>query len=123
MGGSFSFLSDKGITERRFVLSVNDAADPGHDTPTRPEQFLIAHAYPNPFNPRTVIRYELSTHGEVSITVFNAVGQKVRAFPLGQMERGVHELIFDAADLTSGLYLYRVDAGYASITEKMLYMK
>ena len=84
---------------------------------------MTAHAYTNPFNPRTVIRYELSAQGNVIISVFNAVGQKVREYPLGRKESRVHELVFDAAGLTSGLYIYRVDAGYATATEKMLFMK
>jgi alanine dehydrogenase len=102
---------------------VSGAAEPDRDTTMRPGQFVTAHAYPNPFNPRTVIRYELSTPGNVSIAVFNAVGQKVRDYRLGLKEHGVHELVFDAAGLTSGLYVYRIDTGYASVTEKMLYMK
>jgi hypothetical protein len=122
-GGSFSFRTGNGVTERHFTLSVNGAAEPGRDTTMRPGQFVTAHAYPNPFNPRTVIRYELSTPGNVVITVFNAVGQKVREERLGRKERGVHEFVFDAAGLTSGLYMYRVDPGYAAVTEKMLYMK
>jgi hypothetical protein len=121
--GSFSFRTTNGVAERHFTLSVNGAAEPGRDTAQRPGQFVTAHAYPNPFNPRTVIRYELSTPGNVVLTVFNAVGQKVREERLGRKERGVHEYIFDAAGLTSGLYMYRVDPGYAAVTEKMLYMK
>lgn len=122
-GGSFSFHSGNGITGRRFTLSVEGTAEPGRDTTMKPGQFVTAHAYPNPFNPRTVIRYELSNPGIVTVTVFNAVGQRVREEQLGRKERGVHELTFDAAGLTSGLYFYRVDAGYASATEKMLFMK
>jgi hypothetical protein len=123
IGKAFNFISGGGITERRFALSVTGTTEPGRDTAAKPGQFVTAHVYPNPFNPRTVIRYELSAQGNVIISVFNAVGQKVREYPLGRKESGVHELVFDAAGLTSGLYIYRVDAGYATATEKMLFMK
>ena len=90
---------------------------------SKPEQFVTAVSYPNPFNPQTTIHYELSHIAKVKISVFNSLGQRVRAYDLGQREHGTHELVFDASELTSGLYFYRVDAGYLSVTGKMLYMK
>ena len=57
------------------------------------------------------------------IGIFNSLGQIVRMFELGQKEPGIHEIIFDAKDLTTGIYIYRIDAGYASTAGKMLYMK
>ena len=73
--------------------------------------------------PQTTIRYELSMMGKVNISVYNALGQHVKVYDLGQKNQGGHEYIFDASELTSGIYFYRVDAGYASVVEKMLYMK
>ena len=60
---------------------------------------------------------------KVSILVFNSLGQRVHVYELGYREQGIHELVFDASELTSGLYFYRVDAGYSSVTGKLLYMK
>ena len=61
--------------------------------------------------------------GHVKIAIFNAIGQKIRDYDLGFSVQGIHEFVFDAAGLTTGLYLYRVDSGYAAATEKMLFMK
>ncbi|MDP2983870.1 MAG: T9SS type A sorting domain-containing protein, partial [Candidatus Latescibacter sp.] len=123
-GSTFDFLSGIGFTERHFTLTAYDSGNAGReDIQKKPVSFVTANSYPNPFNPSTVIRYELSERGKVMVTVFNAVGQKVREYNLGYRERGVHELVFDARGLTSGLYVYHIDAGYASVTEKMLFMK
>jgi hypothetical protein len=123
-GGSFEFLSGKGTTSRHFTLTVTTAGEEEHpDKTIQPEQFVTASCYPNPFNPQTTIRYTLSSAGRVHIIVFNSVGQKVREYDMGYQGPGVHELVFSAAEITSGLYIFRVDAGYAAVTGKMLYMK
>ncbi len=121
---TFSFISNKGLTERHFMLVVSDSELPElEEKESRPEKFVIAHCYPNPLNPQTTIRYELSMSGKVTISIYNALGQQVKAYDIGNKDQGVHETGFDASELTSGIYFYRVDAGYASVTGKMLYMK
>lgn len=123
-GNSFSFLSSTSGIERHFTLTVSNANDTENtDSQTRPAQYVTTRSYPNPFNPSTVIRYELSQSGRVLITVFNTVGQKVREYDLGMRDRGAHELVFNAKGLTSGTYMYRVDAGYATVQGKMMFMK
>ena len=57
------------------------------------------------------------------MSVFNSLGQRVWVYELGHRGQGIHELVFTASELTSGLYFYHVDAGYATVTGKMLYMK
>ncbi|HDY87387.1 MAG TPA: T9SS type A sorting domain-containing protein, partial [bacterium] len=121
---SFSFVSGNGLTERHFRLIVNDSDEPEmEENISKPERYITAMCYPNPFNTQTTIRYKLSTSGKVIISVFNAVGQQVQVYDVGQKDQGTYEIVFDAANLTSGIYFYHVDAGYASITGKMLYMK
>ena len=65
----------------------------------------------------------MSHPGNVTVMVFNAVGQQVKVYDVGHKNQGVHEVMFDASDLTSGIYFYRVESGYAYVTGKMLYMK
>ena len=121
---AYSFISGKKLTERHFKLIVSDSDNPeleGYES--RPEKFVTAMSYPNPFNPQTTIHYELSMTGKVTISVYNALGQHVKVYDFGQKDQGVHEFVFNASDLTSGIYFYKVDAGYASVVGKMLYMK
>jgi len=88
-----------------------------------PDEFLSVSVHPNPFNPQTTLSYELSQPAEVTISIYNALGQQVRRYAAGMLKQGTHETVFDAADLTSGVYLYRIEAGYSVVTGKMLYMK
>ena len=123
-GAAFDFISENGITERQYTLVVTtDEEIGGGDIHVLPDQFITASSYPNPFNPQATIRYTLSMPGIVKITVFNSVGQSVRVYDHGFRNQGVHEFVFDAADLTTGLYIYRVESGKASVTNKMLFMK
>jgi len=123
-GDSFSFVSANDVIERHFTLLVTDSTEPEPEqTDAKPGEFVTANCFPNPFNPQTTLRYKLSKAGKVKISVFNSLGQMVRTYEPGYMNQGIHELVFDAVELTSGLYIYRIDAGYASVTGKMLYMK
>ncbi|MFA6473126.1 MAG: T9SS type A sorting domain-containing protein [Candidatus Latescibacterota bacterium] len=88
-----------------------------------PRPFVTAANRPNPFNPSTAIRYELGMPGKVSISVYNTLGQQVNRFNLGQKEKGAHEFHFDGSGLTSGIYFYRVETGYAEAAGKMVLVK
>jgi len=120
---SFGFVSGNDFTERHFRLVVTNSQEPEDEYTSRPEKFIIARCYPNPFNPQTTIQYEISTAAAINITVYNMVGQQVAVYSVGRKEPGIHEVVFDAKNLTSGIYFYRVDAGYARVTGKMLFMK
>lgn len=96
-----------------------------------PTEFALGQNYPNPFsagangNPGTVVRYALPAAGEVSIKVYNSLGQEVLTLVDGVKEAGNHSISFDAATykLTSGVYFYRLSAGGVSITKKMVLMR
>jgi len=121
---AFSFISGSGITERHFTIEVGDSITRDTEQYTaRPGKFVTARCYPNPFNPATTIQYELSQPGHVVLSIFNSLGQRVRRYDIGQKEQGIHNFVFDATGMISGLYFYRVDSGYASATDKMLFMK
>jgi hypothetical protein len=88
-----------------------------------PDKFELLGNYPNPFNPITIIRFALPVSGEVSVTVFDISGRKVRELAAGIMEAGYHSLPFDAAELSSGVYMYQITAGGKILTGKMMLMK
>lgn len=85
--------------------------------------FELGQNYPNPFNPSTVINYSLSTPEFVTIKIFNTLGQEVATLVNSNIEAGRHSVEFDASNLTSGLYLYKIQAGSFTQTKKMLLTK
>jgi photosystem II stability/assembly factor-like uncharacterized protein len=89
----------------------------------RPELYVLCQNYPNPFNPSTTIRYGLSKRGHVNLSVFNTLGQQVAQLVNGEMEAGYHEVKFDASGLSSGVYLYRLQADRYAETKKVLLVR
>jgi hypothetical protein len=88
-----------------------------------PASFSLQQNYPNPFNPSTTIRYGVPTMATVHLTVFNTLGQQVAELVNGVIEAGNHEVKFDATNLASGMYLYRLQAGGVVQTRKLLLVR
>ena len=76
-----------------------------------PDQFTLHQNYPNPFNPGTTIRYELPRTSMVKLGVFDVLGRVVSVPVNERKNAGSHEVKFDAAGYSSGVYFYRMQAG------------
>ncbi len=88
-----------------------------------PTVFSLEQNFPNPFNPSTVIRYALAVAGNVTLNVYNALGEKVAGLVNGLMPAGNHTVQFDASNLNSGLYIYEIRSGSFTASRKMLFIK
>jgi hypothetical protein len=101
----------------------------GHTTNTEneiglPAKYDLSQNYPNPFNPSTKIRYSLPVGGNVTLKVFNILGQDVMTLIHNEMiSAGSHEVTFDASNLPSGIYLYRIISDGFVQVKKMILMK
>jgi hypothetical protein len=84
-----------------------------------PGQFVLCQNYPNPFNPVTTVRFALPHRSHVRLTVFNTLGQKVAELVSGDIDAGYHEIQFNATNLASGVYFYRIQAGSYVETKKL----
>ena len=88
-----------------------------------PEVFALYANYPNPFNPSTKIRYAISQTAFTSLKVYSILGEEVATLINEEKTPGVYEVNFDASNLTSGTYLYKLQAGNYTETKKMVILK
>ncbi len=88
-----------------------------------PNTFFVLQNFPNPFNPSTTIRFGLPTVSDVTVKVFNVQGQEIATLFEGRKGAGVHNVEFDASNLSSGVYLYRIQAGENVEVKRMLLIK
>ncbi len=125
-GGQKSKVTSAGINQTititEGVLNIQPAIEMKKDLDL-PVEYLLSQNYPNPFNPTTVIEYQLPEVTEVSIEIYNIVGQRVKELLLGQKEAGYHKVEFNGAGLPSGIYLYKITAGNFSESKKMILLK
>jgi hypothetical protein len=88
-----------------------------------PEQYRLENNYPNPFNPVTTIEYSLPHSGFVSLKVYNLIGEEVATLVNGIQHAGQFEVPFDASNLSSGVYIYRLQSNNFIETKRMVLMK
>jgi hypothetical protein len=88
-----------------------------------PEIYNLSQNYPNPFNPSTTIKYELPKSSEVRLSVYDILGREVSVLVNERRDARVHEVKFDASDLSSGVYFYRLQAGDFTQTKRLLLLK
>lgn len=86
-------------------------------------EFKLMQNYPNPFNPVTTISYSIAISGEVKVRVYDILGMLVREIYSGHKPAGNHSIQFDAANLSSGIYLYELVSNGNRITKKLSLMK
>ena len=88
-----------------------------------PVEFVLAQNYPNPFNPTSTIGYTIPGEEHVSLRVYNVLGQEVATLIEEKQGRGTHSVQFNAGQLSSGVYFYRLVAGHFSDQRKMIILK
>lgn len=99
------------------VVGVNEKRIP------LPADFNLSQNFPNPFNPSTVIGFQLPVGGKVTLKVYDVLGREVKTLMNTFQAPGNHDVTFDACRLSSGVYFYRLVSGSYTSTKKMLLMK
>ncbi|MGA7721147.1 MAG: T9SS type A sorting domain-containing protein [Ignavibacteriaceae bacterium] len=87
-----------------------------------PAGYSIAN-YPNPFNPTTMIQYQIPSNGMVTLKVFDVLGREIKTLVSEYKQQGTYTVSFDASKLASGIYFYQIRSGNYISTKKMMYMK
>ncbi len=109
-----------------FATRVKDVAI--KDEPSIPDEFILSQNYPNPFNPTTNITFGLPKESNVTIDVYNLMGQKVATLVNERINAGYHTVNWNGRDasgnrVTSGVYIYKITAGDFAKSKKMLLVK
>lgn len=88
-----------------------------------PDAFYLSQNYPNPFNPVTRIQYGIPENSFVTLSVYNMLGQEVAKLVNDYNEAGIHNVTFDGTNLSSGIYLYRINTSDYTEIKKMILTK
>jgi len=88
-----------------------------------PSKLALAQNYPNPFNPSTSINFSLPANGKASVKIYDLLGAYVATAAEGDFAAGEHRVNFDAADLPSGIYIYKLNANGKTLTRRMTLMR
>lgn len=114
----WTLLGDPAVViKSRTVTTVKDPDG------TAPGQYVLLQNFPNPFNPSTTIRFGLPGRAQVTLTVYNTLGQQVALLVNSEMAEGYHEVRFDGSDLPSGVYFYRLQAGTFADSRRLVLLR
>ena len=98
------------------TLSLNDLTE-------TPKNFDLLQNYPNPFNPTTTIRFEIREAGFVSLKVYDLLGEEIATLRSEQQSPGVYSVVYDASELSNGMYWYQLKTGNNAEIKKMMVLK
>ena len=86
-------------------------------------EYSLSKAYPNPFNPSTSLSYTMKVDGVVNVSVYDVSGRMVSELENGFQSAGTHSVVFDASDLSSGIYFVNMSADAFTATQKIMLVK
>ena len=115
--GIFAALANGTVVQFGTLTGVENSSN------SIPTSFNLKQNFPNPFNPTTKIVYSIPKSSDVSLKVFNVLGQEVATLVNQQQNAGFYSVNFDAGSLASGIYIYRIQAGSFVSTKKMTLLK
>ena len=127
---SYSF-EDKTVTSGKYSYRLKQIDNDGQFEYSKtievnfgtPNKFELSQNYPNPFNPATTIRFNLTEAQNVKLVIYDIIGQEIVTLVNEFKESGVYTINFDASELNSGVYVYRLEAGDFVQTRKMNLIK
>ncbi len=127
---AFSVLSPVSVTREKslgssgFSITIRPEGVSVETEPNeQPEQFSLEQNYPNPFNPSTRIQYSVAENGPVTLTIYNVMGQQVETLVNKAQSTGTYRVSWNAANMASGIYYYRLQAGNQILTRQMTLIK
>jgi hypothetical protein len=125
INGSLAFGLVDGVTEFKPIFRPDSfyIRTGIYENDLLPTEFNLAQNYPNPFNAQTTISYSLAQSGSVTLSIYNIMGQKVATLVDGIEQAGEHKVVWDASEVTSGVYFGRLQTGDKDETRRMELLK
>jgi len=122
-GATWEYMGSK-----RVLLAPETNSIPAILDPASPGGFYLNQNHPNPFNGRTIFRYEVAEPGPVTFTIYDTNGRIIRTWKMNGNSAGIGQLTWDGRDargndISSGIYFYRLEAGSRFLTKKCLFIK
>ncbi len=105
------------------ILSASKVTAVDNEVTALPTEFTLSQNYPNPFNPSTKIAFTLNNNAQVTLTIYNVVGEKVSTLVSEYKNAGAYTVNFNAAQLSSGIYFYELKADAVRLVKKMSLLK
>jgi hypothetical protein len=106
-----------------YTSEISELLAAGNNQNAIPNQYVLNQNYPNPFNPSTVISFGLPSASDVTIEIYNTLGQLVKTIAKGTYPAGNHAVKFNAGSLSSGVYFYKLISGSFTETKRMILLK
>ncbi|HDY75364.1 MAG TPA: T9SS type A sorting domain-containing protein [Candidatus Marinimicrobia bacterium] len=111
-------MPDIGADETDIISGIEPVS-----TTTIPNDYNLYQNYPNPFNPSTTIEFALPAPGFVTLSIFNILGEKVATLVSENLVAGNYKYHWNAKGMTSGVYLYKLEAGNNILVRKMILLR
>ena len=118
-----SDVADPGWYEYSGIFTIQNTTLSNETIPDIPKEFALKQNYPNPFNPLTTIHYDIPSGTDVTLGLYNIIGQKIKDLVNEYKSPGKYEVKVDMQEYNSGVYFYKLQAGGYVDTKKMIFMK
>jgi len=88
-----------------------------------PEKYNLYQSYPNPFNPKVTIKFDIAENSDVKLVIYDLLGREITTLVSDKLNSGIYQIEWNASNYTSGIYFYRLKAGDYSSAKKMVLVK
>jgi hypothetical protein len=106
-----------------WILKTVNSVVTGVDDDYLVDKYTLEQNFPNPFNPTTIIKFNLAKNGFTTLKLYDVLGNEITSIVNGMLEAGLHEIEFNASNLSSGTYFYTLTSGEYSESRKMILLK
>lgn len=121
--GTYQMNDFQNLNRLKLFVTYNNVVSVDESNDNLPVDFFLEQNYPNPFNPNTVIGYQLPVTGDVTLKIYDILGNAIATLVNEYLEAGRYKVEFDAKSLSSGIYFYTLQAGSYKETRKMVLIR